>query len=160
MTLPVTFRAPRGDDAAFVIDSWLASNRTAPAHAAIWSEAYYRTYRPVVMALVRSSHITIAANPEDADHILGYAVWSPAKSETATHSTGFALHYVYVKEELRRRGLGAQMLRQIRPSFGDEPVVVTAACRPAGASAPCWADLVTRWRLRYEPYQAVTAALR
>lgn len=192
MTLPVIFRGPVESDFAFVADSWVHSNRTAPAHAPMFTDAYFRTYKPIVERLARRVHLLIATTNEDRDQICGWVAFTPARD-----GRPFALHYVYVKKPLRHMGLAKHMVQHVRPEFGEQPTIVTSACTPhvdeyseatrdQGAMATCalteplrpeamvdtlrwyaspetwirrrrpklprWADLVTRFQLRYEPY--------
>jgi hypothetical protein len=149
VTLPVAFRPAREADKPFMISSMVASSRTSPAHTAIWSERYFRSYSQIVEGIVARVNALVAHSKNDDNHICGYVLWS-GDPEPAT------IHYVYVKDQLRGMGLAQTMLRTVRPEFGVDTTVVTAACRPKGASAPTWPVLVERWRLRYDPYAILT----
>ncbi len=145
-SLPVRFRAPAKSDVPFVVDSWVKSARATPAHAPMWSDVYARTYVPIVDALVRSAFILVAYYETDRDHLCGWIAWDDAPS------SGFVLHYVYVKDDLRRDGLATMMVKHVRPNFGDEITTVSMACTPRTPGAPTWPQIVDRWKLRYSPY--------
>lgn len=101
----VHHRGGTHDDVPFVVDSWLESYRRSVDHVA--GPVYWSLHRELADQLLQRSVITIACHPEDPSHIFG---WSAHEMRGGL----MVLHYVYVKADFRRLGLGRGLLEEIR----------------------------------------------
>lgn len=88
-------------DAAFILDSWLKSYRTALDH--VPGPIYWRFQRETVERLLSRSEVLVACNPESPEQVFGYAV---AESRGPVR----VIHYLYVKHPFRGMGIGRSLL--------------------------------------------------
>lgn len=97
MTLPV--RPAREGDMAFVAMSWRASFE--PRFT--FDRDHYRAEMDrTIGKLCARGQVIVAHDPEDDDHLVGFAVVSV---------DGRELHYVYVKQQFRGQGIARDMLK-------------------------------------------------
>ena len=103
----VKFRAINWDDTGevgLVYKSWLGSYKN---HA---TDIPYTMYRQLYQGLLDrimqrpGASVILAVHPEHSDQIFGFAV---TETESPT------LHYIYVKEDYRRKGVGTDILEFI-----------------------------------------------
>ena len=89
-------------DEAFVLATWIKSNRNSPATRAFPSPIYLIGQRHRIMRLLNKAgtRITVACDSEEPSLIYGYAVWTDDD----------ILHYVYVKSTYRRLGVAKRLL--------------------------------------------------
>lgn len=91
-------------EVGFVYKSWLGSYKN---HA---SDIPYAMYRQIYQALLDrimrrpGSEVILAIHPEHDDQIFGFAV---------IERNSPTLHYIYVKESYRRKGVGSDILEFI-----------------------------------------------
>lgn len=97
MTLPV--RPARESDMAFVAMSWRASFE--PRHA-FDREEFREEMDRVIRRLCSRGHVRIAHAPDDDDHLIGFAAYS---------ADGRELHYIYVKQDFRGKGIARALLK-------------------------------------------------
>lgn len=91
----VVLRALSENDRNFVLDSWRQSYRRFNK---------YRDHKALREHLIDNSTILVMHPRKNREQILGWICWS-------TNVTfGPWLHYIYVKNPFRRRGLGSLML--------------------------------------------------
>lgn len=97
--VPHTLRPMGAGDEGFVYDSWLRSCRLrAPS-----PDEFFRTQRRVIeTALLGEGRVMVAHWEDDADHLLGFVA-----------ARGRVVHYVFVKQPFRRRGLGLSLLQHV-----------------------------------------------
>jgi ribosomal protein S18 acetylase RimI-like enzyme len=96
----VILRAIEEDELSFVYHSWLTSLRSgSPYHRSIPKTQYYDGQKRILYRVLDRSN-TIVATPKDHPNIIaGYIVWEP--------SDPAVIHYIYVKSDFRKMGLGA-----------------------------------------------------
>ena len=91
-------------EVGFVYKSWLGSYKN---HAAdIPYSIYRKVYQELLDRIMKRDgcSVILAVHPEHEDQIFGFAV-----IERSTP----ALHYIYVKEDYRRKGVGTDLLEFI-----------------------------------------------
>ena len=107
----VWIRSEKPGDRNLILSSWLRSALQFP----IWHEGrigspsinlppgggtpLYSVHQTILKKLLDPSMVLVASDPEEDDHIFGYCVFEKD-----------CLHWVYVKKDLRRMGLGTYLL--------------------------------------------------
>ena len=115
----VWIRSERSGDRNLILSSWLRSALQFP----IWHEGrigspsinlppgggtpLYSQHQSILKKILDRSLVLVASDPEEDDHVFGYCVFEKD-----------CLHWVYVKKDLRRMGLGSYLLA--RTGLGDE----------------------------------------
>jgi GNAT superfamily N-acetyltransferase len=107
----VWIRSERSGDRNLILSSWLRSALQFP----IWHEGrigspsinlppgggtpLYSQHQSILKKILDRSLVLIASDPEEEDHVFGYCVFEEG-----------CLHWVYVKKDLRRMGLGSYLI--------------------------------------------------
>jgi len=107
----VWLRSEKTGDRNLILSSWLRSALQFP----IWHEGrigspsinlppgggtpLHSTHQTILKKLLDHSYVLVASDPEEDDHVFGYCVFEKD-----------CLHWVYVKKDLRRMGLGTYLL--------------------------------------------------
>ncbi len=104
MTLEHTIRPAHLGDRGFIIDSWLTGYHESPQGKLIPDAMYWSAFgqKGLVEALVDLSPPTVACLPERPEFIYG---WACAGQRT--------LHYLYVRADFRRQGIGAALYQAV-----------------------------------------------
>jgi len=91
-------------DEAFLIATWIKSNRSSPATRAVPTPIYLigQRYRIMKCLKAESTRILVACDSDESNLIYGYAVWGVPS----------ILHYVYVKKAYRGAGVAKALLEQ------------------------------------------------
>lgn len=91
-------------DRAYVLETWLHSYRTAPMAARLPDWAYWSRYGHVglVEDLLERSEVTVLGLPEGGPWMFGWMCHGPRR-----------LHYVFVRYEFRRQGLGRRLIESL-----------------------------------------------
>lgn len=134
MKPPFKIRDPKGDDLAFVLNSWLKSARSVGPAKLMTNETYYGGFRDECVRKLDDGYVLVACNPEDEDQIYG---WIAASNGV--------IHYLYVKLPFRNYGIGKALVRECVPQFTMESTSVSTA----GAHHSVWAR---KYNLQYDPY--------
>jgi GNAT superfamily N-acetyltransferase len=93
-------------DVRFVLDSWAKSFRASPWAGVIPNHLYYDVFHESVeQLLARGTKIQIACAKHDPSRILGWVATEKVRD-------GQAVHFIYVKDPFRRRGLASHLLEQ------------------------------------------------
>jgi ribosomal protein S18 acetylase RimI-like enzyme len=121
-------------DVPFIRDSWVRSFLHAHRHTAAKDAP---AVRDTSTRLLQRANALVLADPEDATHVAGYAVFERPEGLPV-------LHYLYVKHPLRRLGLGALLLDAAGFSAGGHYTHHTEALEP----------LARRFRLHFSPRKA------
>lgn len=96
--VPYRVRAYRGES-AFVAATWLRSYQSAPFPRKVDSDDYYHAQARLVRKLIDRSTVLIAQHADLPDVYLGHVVGE-------RDERGIVLHYLYVKGDYRRIGVG------------------------------------------------------
>jgi GNAT superfamily N-acetyltransferase len=97
--VPHVLRPMRSSDEGFVFKGWHRSYLDSDLARAPSTDAYYDAQRAVIATCLARGTVDVACWPEDEDHLLGFVAHA-----------GAVVHYVYVKETFRRRGLGRALV--------------------------------------------------
>lgn len=105
---PVSFsiRPVDKQDVPYIMATWLRALRNQPDP--LPDDLFFAAYRPLAIRLLRSSQTRVAVDPEGK--ILGFSV---------TWDSDGVLHWVYVRERKRGRGIGLALISHLpaRPPF-------------------------------------------
>lgn len=136
--LPHTIRPAVDGDAGMVLDAWVREYRHAPASRGIRNEDYVIDTRSRVLRILRVAQTIVACGVDAAHHLYGFATFGP----------GPLLHWIYVKPEYQRIGMGDELLRAAFPDRGPgDDIYATHA-------SGMW------WELEPRPDRATLARLR
>lgn len=129
-SLPYVVRDMRDSDRAFVVRTWLASNREAPMGRNA-GPAYEPEHKALINVALKRSVVRVLADATDDDALWGFAVFEL----DATPCT--LIHYVYVRNGMRRNGYA----RALVGDLVDKKAIVThrtidAVHRTGGPSLP------------------------
>ena len=96
----VLIRAGEENDEAFIYQTWLKGYLFGnPMNRGLDIGTFERNYRPVIGALLKRSTTRVACLKDSPNVILGYSV-----------SEGERLHWLHVKEHMRKFGLAKLLL--------------------------------------------------
>lgn len=102
----VEWRRMGPGDFALVMDSWSKGWRESPWSGVVPNNRWRETFvDAVAQLLARGAVIEVAGVKGRPDDILGYRCSERVRD-------GVALHYAYVKDPYRRRGLGSELVRR------------------------------------------------
>jgi GNAT superfamily N-acetyltransferase len=101
--IPLVIRPAEGGDVGLVLSSWLQSyyHSRAPAIWDIPRDLFFseQGHQGIVKNLLKRCPVLVAHAPELPDEIYGWVCFDPA-----------ALHYVYIKELWRMKGVASALL--------------------------------------------------
>lgn len=99
---PFSIRAATDDDRSLIIDSWLQSYKDSQFAKRLPLDVYWSRFGHVgvVESLYCDSEIAVACLPDDPTFVYGWCAWD---------SRGY--HYVWVKGDYRRMGIGSALVR-------------------------------------------------
>lgn len=134
-------REGRPDDANLIYSSWLNSYRDAYLSKHVAKTPYFAGQHAIIDKIFKSPacRVYIAAAPDDADHVLGYAVWEES-------SVGPIIHFIYVKLSFRNFKIGTTLFDMIRAKCPGRPIYTHL---PKGAD-----KLLAGKNLEFNPYLA------
>lgn len=99
-------------DFKLVMDSWSKSWRESPWAGAIPNNRFHAVFTDAVAQLVeRGAQFVVLCAAANEDQIIGWACYELVRD-------GTALHYLYVKDPFRRRGLGAELVQAVKEAHG------------------------------------------
>lgn len=102
----VLYRDLEPGDVSFVLDSWIKSFRDSPYAGVIPNHRFFDiTHEVIEELLARGAKVEVAAAKHDPTRILGWVCYEPVNG-------GLAVHYLYVKDPFRLRGLGKTLLER------------------------------------------------
>lgn len=115
--IPFLIRKALPNDVPFITNSWLKSYRDSREVQGIPNNQYFYHQHKLIEALVPRSIVIVAAMKSDPHIIMGWLC-----AEVA--DTALLLHYVYVKNDYRRMGIGSGMLRFVK-EYEQPPAIIT-----------------------------------
>lgn len=107
-------REYKPEDAAFVISSYLKSQRYIHPNQEMRDTIYYQTFKPIAEDMVKNSKILLATNPEDEWQIFGWLSYDQKP---------IVLNYIYVKHPYRGAKIATQLYKQVNPA--NVPMIAT-----------------------------------
>ena len=116
--LPILYRPPTEGDLSFIVSSWLKSQRNSDFSNFISNQIYYRYNEHLIKKVIERSMISIICDPEDPNHVYGYAVYEFLGDI-------FVLNFIYIKYTYRNMKLAYNLLKAISPKFGEEEAFIT-----------------------------------
>lgn len=134
----IDYRGPEASDTAFIMKSWLDGQRHQGDRSLMTNNVYYVNEKKRLEDLLKKSHVTILCNPDDANQIFGYLVYSLV-------SDLFIIHYAHVKSLYRRLGIMQKLIRELYPRAGRDEIAITHI-------NPVAAGLRAKYRLKYNPF--------
>ncbi len=105
-TPPVSLRRATRDEERLIIDSWarsFSSSVRIPRELDCW--VWHKMHRLWIVEQLQSCEVLVAVMPDVPDEVIGWVCWEPAGSHP------LALHYAYVKPDLRRYGVATMLVR-------------------------------------------------
>lgn len=136
--VPVKLREPSQEDKNFILSSWLKSFRNSDFPRRMCNAVYYKNHQIVIKNLLDDCLITVACDPEDEQHIFGYAVYERLPAGA------LVLHYLYTKFHCRKLGVARFMVESIYS--GDLPILFTHYTKYSTM-------LMTKKDAVYDPYR-------
>lgn len=106
-------------DIPFITSSWLESFRNAPMVRGVPNSIYFSYHHKILEELLPRSIVLVACNPADTDQIVGYIC-------AEVFDNCLVVHYVYVKQPLRRLGVAKKLLDTLLESEKPAAVQYTA----------------------------------
>ncbi len=93
----------------FVLKSWIRSFAKSPWSGPYLRDAKIAAIKETILGLLESPdcHIVLACSPENSDLILGFVCYELTRSFPV-------LHYVYVKDMVRRMKVGSDLVQVAR----------------------------------------------
>jgi ribosomal protein S18 acetylase RimI-like enzyme len=130
-------RDVRPSDEHYILATWSKGIlRECPFR---WMSSHvWKKYHGLMEDLLRRAGVVVAANPEDEDHIVGYGIFT-------FHDVLPVLHWAYVKDKFRGRGIGRAIVREAIPNFGNQPFAYTHSCLTLQRRAH-------KWQGHYDPF--------
>ncbi len=103
----VQIREGRPSDIPFVTNSWLKSFRANGAFSqSVPNDIYYQQHHKILESIIPRGLLLVLCNPEDPDQIIG---WTLIERQPEI----LILHYIYIKNSLRRNGLMNTLLGEV-----------------------------------------------
>lgn len=155
MTVDIRIRRMRPEDTAFVIDTWVETFRNTYAAGVVPMKFYQADYRKYVATLLadREPDVLIAydAAAEVAGaELLGYLVFETSATFPAGRrmkTVGPIVHYCYVKEYVRERGLARALFAAAKiDQHGDFVFTFKPTEHDRKPDAKKWKDTIPRAR--------------
>lgn len=114
--LPIRIRGVLPDDVTFVIKTWLRDYRDEVPRSCT-DKTYYHEHQEVIGYLSSRSIMKVACDINIPSIIYGFAV-----GKAIPEGKVLVLHYVYLRPEWRRLGIGTELIRSLGYESGWEIV--------------------------------------
>jgi GNAT superfamily N-acetyltransferase len=98
----VKIRPAAEADLRFIFDSWIESYRRSKYTRDLAGIIYRNEHSPRIRSALSRCKVLVACDKSDENQIAGYVVFEPP-----------ILHYLYVKREMRRFGVGTLLAQQV-----------------------------------------------
>lgn len=134
------------DDKSFVASTYLKNFYRSHPIKFVPSSLYYRPQSAILERLIRDGSVLVACYPECPAELAGYVLYQETR-------TALALHWLYVRHSLRRRGVGRTLLDAAAGSH--QLLVATHACDDYARLR----HRVAPRRLVYDPFWLATEHL-
>ena len=146
--IPVKIRDMEEDDIGFVYNTWLKSHRDGVPAKHITNDVYFAEHKKIIEKKLQLSNILMLCDKDDTSQLYGYIV-----VEQPTDTVNI-IHYIYIKYNFRKFGLGKHLLLAAIPAIGTKPVFVShrPITRSYGFTETKWGKLKEQYNLVYNPY--------
>lgn len=134
----VAYRAPKTDDLAFIMATWLNGQRIQGDNRYLNNYAYFRWQKHRIAATLTRSLVTVICNPNDESQILGFLVYRQVDEL-------FIIHYAHMKKPYRRLGIMSALIRKLFPKAGRDEIAITHINGTV-------AEFKRRHRLKFNPF--------
>lgn len=131
--IPHVLRKPNETDTAFIFATWLNNYRRLWDKRHVRSRVYFKYEKERVQDILESAQTTMICNPEDPNHIFGWATYSILPNITV-------IHYAFMKEQYRNFGI----MRSFLTSLPGDKVITHLT--------PKVNESIDKWGLIYNPY--------
>lgn len=112
--LLVGFRAAVPDDEAIVFNAWLLAHRKhGDWPPRLSSQRYFAEHKATIAALIARARMLVACNEARPSQVLGFVCWEDALDPDGIPTP--TLHWLFVKQPFRRRGIGRALLDRAFP---------------------------------------------
>lgn len=102
--LPIKIRPATDSDVPFILNSWLKCYRdNGPIAQNVPNTIYFTSHHKLLQKIIKRSTLLVAVNDTDESQIYGYACAERIEGH-------FVLHFVYVKQQFRKMGIGSSLL--------------------------------------------------
>lgn len=118
-----TMRVGGADDHAFVLESWLQSDKHSPSGRDD-GRGYMVRQKVRIRRILKRSELRVLCSRDAPEAILAWAVVLPPNKRGFVDLDWAVVYYVYVRHELRRQGLARLLLADLKG------VAVTYTHRP------------------------------
>lgn len=122
----MTFRVrdAKADDMRFVFDTWTRSFRQHVSPEELRC-GYATAQRELISHCIETGRCVVACSTEDSDERKAEDVLYGHACGQVGGDVGLVLHFVYVKDVWRRRGIGRALVEELRRTGKNRSVVVT-----------------------------------
>ena len=110
----LAFRDPVPGDIVLVLDAWSKGFKSSPWAGTVPNNLWHETITTTVTQLLaRGAKLVILASAAKPDQIVGFGCWEAVQG-------GLCVHYLYIKDPFRKRGLATALLRHIEEQHGTQ----------------------------------------
>ena len=145
MDFPVRVRPLESGDRAFVLNSWLKSNRDSFMVRRIPNTIYYEKHHSLVEHLLATANTLVICDPDSPNVVYGYVCFD------ITGADELVLHYAYIKQSFRRMGLMRALLDDL---IQTEKPKMCVATHNTGHVSEEW---IHKRGVDYDPYRLFAA---
>lgn len=114
----IRVRRMEAADKNFILNSWLKSYRNSPAVDRMENPSYFHEQSKVINDLLDNCPVLVASDPKDPSNIFGYLVYQFIEGT-------FVLHYIYVKQVFRNKGVGKYLIAKAGHQVGEAVAIYT-----------------------------------
>jgi GNAT superfamily N-acetyltransferase len=116
----VLLRKATRADIQFITSGWLKSFRNAPFVRGVPNGVYYYYHHKILEELLPRAQVMVACSEADHNQLLGFICAEKMDGDV------LIVHYVYVKQLLRKQGIARFMLDTLRSELGTTSTQYTA----------------------------------
>lgn len=107
--MEVFLRPSNLEDNPFIVESWLEFYKIFSQFGkSVPARVYFKEHRRLIMKVMEFSKCFVACDPKDHGLILGFVC-----SESIHQRNTDVLHFIFVRKDFRRLGIGKQLLDKV-----------------------------------------------
>lgn len=122
MLLNIQVRPFKISDFPFIVSSWAKSYKMMSYFAKRVNHETFFVHHPQIISGILDLPMTkvhVAVSPDDPDQIIGYCVASAVRAPDEDKQA-VVLHYIFVKKEFQKVGVGKRLVSELNIRDGDE----------------------------------------